>query len=380
MGFAVARGVGRDAALAGISKSLASTDPERALSFAARIERNEPGSLGANARYWIGCDHVQTLLRRDLSEAAAWAGSISDERTQEGAIGGVVDAWIHQDVYAAKEWVEKLPPSSAKRRARTSIAYHLAMTDIEAAQEWAEGIPEGKTREEVMVTIARHMASPTVSYGSEGMTKDWPGGGPQFAAQWAQRLPEGKSKEIALVAIAKVWASDDAPGAVAWAEGLPEGKTQAKVFDAIVTSQIETVASPGNCGLKFEHAMSTVEDLPNSYHERCYKAVINAWFNHTKPQEIADWLIKFPSGPLKDNLVVHSAFGIVNRTPETALQLVDEMVDEERRNSFRVRMIKEWLYRDKNGATRWIREAALPPDVKEKLLKVEVDEVPASTR
>ncbi len=235
----------RLAAMEGIARSLAATDPQRAIELASEI----PEKDRYQANYAIGTN----LAATDLEAAYEWAnGQSGDSRAY--ALNTIVSSLYRKGNEALMDFIDRTVADGAWNGASNrsinglaQIVLRVARDDEAVAVEWLQGVaaslPEdvfkrslyfGQRADPELVGALvealpdSDLSRPVVDTAASIGIHD-----PEAAVEWVESLPAGAMKDDAMINIAVGMAQADLESGTAFAIQLPEGKLRDRTIQKV---------------------------------------------------------------------------------------------------------------------------------------------------
>ncbi len=207
-------------------------------------------------------------------------------------------------VAALKAW-ENLPPGKAKNSARESLAMNWAKVQPEDAWRWASGFPDDKDGQGTRRNVIL------------GTAESDPAG----AALLAVQSPEKDRNEL-LERIAWTWAKQDPDAAVRWAGGLPED-VRPGIFVAILNRS--TLADP-------KSLLPSMLGLPAGRNrDLAVSLVIHRWGDEDF-DGVKNWLVQQPQSPDFPLFLLSCMNRLAEQDPELLFTLFEKLPDREKKN------------------------------------------------
>src|SRR5262249_15778739 len=115
---------------------------------------------------------------------------------------------------------------------------------------------------------------------------------PKDALWLASELGSGLSRDALISHAVREWAVNDSDAPVAWAEQMQSSSLREQVFANVAILLSET--DPARA------AALALEKLPNDGGQNSTVVSIVQRWAQTEPNAAADWVVRFPQGPLRD--------------------------------------------------------------------------------
>jgi len=261
----------RRQAMVSLITSLASADPDLAMTFANSVQNEQlrrqlsqralilwgqadPAAAPANGSPNLVGQLIGLLAKEDL-EAARLAINRLDESTQTVAYAATLPTWLEQDPAAALDWVANNPTALGSQRLRSNILNFLVEQDLRSAFQWVEDLPalqRAQTSSRLISIVAnsdiqaaaREVATTNdeqlrQKY-SENLMGHWARTDPQQAAAWLQDQRLSNSSE-AYQKLAGSWANRDFDAATDFALDLPDGADRDAALNGIILSAFSNI-------------------------------------------------------------------------------------------------------------------------------------------
>lgn len=91
--------------------------------------------------------------QQDPAAAAAWAGTLQDQREQMFTMGQVIRNWAGNDINAAAAYVNSQPAGQARDAMVVSMAREVAQQDPASALKWAASVSDQRMQERAAIGI-----------------------------------------------------------------------------------------------------------------------------------------------------------------------------------------------------------------------------------
>ena len=242
-------------------------------------------------------------------------------------------------------------------------------------------VPQGFTRQ----SLARQIGS------------EWAESDQKAAFAWANQQTDPKIKNAILVGVISSWGKTDLKGALAYAQSMPPGASQDRAISEAFTVNC-------NAARGYQGALAMMRSLPEgrdkelaaegiSYYmatkdpraawdlasgmadsglrPRAEQRVLIAlrFGALTDPDAASQWMLSLPPGPPKDTLSEIISGPMAQNDPQAAFDIAAGIGDSNRRTTALKNVVKQWSQKDPAAATQWIKNSALPQEVKTQLLQ-----------
>jgi len=258
---------------------------------------------------------AEAWARKDAKQALQWANELQEEPLRKVALRSIYFVWVHTDPAGASGVVRDLPASDIKNALVINVAQNLAVTNPQAALKWAEALPV-ESQKDLAIVIA---------------TETWADNDPRAAFEFATNLTALELQKRAVRVVLEQWAMQNPQEAFKQATKLVNQDTRKAGIIRVVESC--SAMDPAGVGLCIEQLRAddpARDDAIDAYVE---------WVHVWHPEMAARLAIKAADTALRERLV------------EKALQV--------------------WLKVDPTSARRWIANAELPEQAKQRLSALE---------
>jgi hypothetical protein len=296
----------RNQALSVVASNWARKDPAAVLDW---IQRLAPGAL----RDQVVMNYVSATASAKPREAAEWSLKIEADNFKVNAVRQTASEWARQDPDAALRWIETLPAGPLHDQAIQAAIYQLAQKNPAKAMEWLDRIKDENMR-----------MSTTPSVVSQWARQD-----AAAASVWLQTLPAGRWRDTTVQQFVYQLAQTQAVVAVEWAQSIGD------------------------------------ENIRNS----ATAFAVGQWGSQD-PAATAEWLQNQQAGRARDNAVQQFVFHILAAQPAVAVDWAASIGDESLRISTLTSAAANWLQKDRQAASQWLRTAPLPESTRQSLLNM----------
>jgi hypothetical protein len=362
--FAIS-GYRRQSLQAGVFSKWAESAPREAvcaaLELATARERRE--ALESIARTWAEHDHaaviqwaeslpdvslrnsalntiIDTLTsKNEVQIAAALALKLPVNEFEYPAVARVADAWARTDLAKATEWVLRLPAGYGRRESLTRLCHPMAQADPQQAIQFAFSRPDGDGRVEMLRVVV----------------SEWAEQDPAAARGWALALTDSKVREEVLPQLFSAWVGDDMEGALA-AFGCLDGGDQKKAAASMMYALVTEDAV---------RAATWAIQLPDEATRAEMVSVAASQWARSDVDAFTRWTQSLPAGAARDSAVYALACRLDNQ-PE-ALRWALSIGEQEKRHELIALLVGQWREREPDAASRWLAEAKLPDELRERL-------------
>lgn len=206
----------KSTAMQGLAEGWGAVDPAGAAAAGLEMKDSDHGEefLVSVATQWAGA------APRD---AAAWAGSLVDERLRALVSNELGEIWSHTDPSGAAAWAASLEDPGTKRAAETGIAVGWSEHDPAGAIDWAlAAITDESQLDEIVGDI----------------TFNWSHLDSRGATKWLESQEPGERTDKVLSTFSEMVLADDPEAAVAWANRIDDSSkrdaTVRRLLDSLV--------------------------------------------------------------------------------------------------------------------------------------------------
>lgn len=316
----------------------------------ASVEGKNPnGAVAYIQLLWPGASEERTIPEAfrmaaydDFQGALAVMQSLPKGRTKDLATKGISQGMDYKDPQAAMDMASGIGDTGIRTAAELVVVVGLARKDPDAAIQWMLSLPEGQTKDLALKSI------------SQGMYNN-----PQAAWYLASVIGDEDIRNQAKRYVVWYWFLRDRPAASQWMQSLPVG--QAKDFALNYISYQLTMSERQAA---FNMA-SEIGDTGIRTEAMVFAAL--SWCDHDRAAAIK-WMQSLPVGDTKDMLSESISREMAARAPQAAMDIASLIGDSNRRTKAQETTAAKWLLNDPAAATQWIKNSALPQEVKTQLL------------
>ena len=271
-------------------------------------------------------------------EAAAAAAQL-DKPLRETALSIVAAKWANTDIDSALALARAQPDTSSKQRLPESTSMMNTTTgvmetwmnqDPQAAMTWLKELPDGNER----ANLAQSVLFLTYQHD------------PLHAIELALMIPQGTARDLALNSVAISWAASDPEGAFAWAIEQSDERVQRTTLKLVASQWLN--ADPNG-------ANQSIASIPPS---------------PAKDGMLSDAVRRILEG---ESMGRSSFMPSIDRMPGDGYRAVAEVIanigDPQSREAALEKLATVWIRKNSDAARAWLDSAALPANVKERLLK-----------
>jgi hypothetical protein len=245
-------------------------------------------------------------------EAAGWALQIGDDNLRQNAVRSVASAWARQDPARASVWVDSLPAGLMRDQARQAGFYQLIQDKQELALEWYERIQDESFRQSMVPTVISYLARTDAGR----------------AAAWLETMPASRWRDMAVQHFVTQLAATQGPLAIEWAE---------------------SIADPG---------------LRNS----ALSQAVGQWARQDAAAA-SEWVQSLPAGQAHDTAMYQFVIVLAATVPATAAEWAATIQDSSLRVNALTSVATQWLRKDRQAATQWLRTSPLSESSRQSVLR-----------
>ena len=311
-------------------------EPLKAFAYAAMLPESRANvELVTYAAAKLASEKSETVTRI-LQRMPAGAG-------RDAAIASFVEAWAQRDGRSAYQWAMALPQGGARSAALHNVWFLWCHQDSAGAAKRLSDLPPGNEKNAVITNIAG----------------DWATADPAAAIKWAKGLPEGLEKAIAISTVAEAWADRDPAAA---------GKFALEVSDPATRQQAVAGVAGRWATQKPESAVHwLIADVAMDDRAMAIQRLMGFWAAED-PVAADRWIRTLPPGTARESAIEAYIPAALPWTPALAANLAVTLTDDTSRRRNVGDCFSRWSEVDAPAAGRWLEEAALDSNLKERLL------------
>ena len=368
-----------------IGAAWAKSDPEAAFAWANQQTNTKVKDL-------ILGGVIVSIASKDIKGALAYIQSLSSGASQDSTIPEAFRMAAWYDYQGALAVMQSLPQGRTKDLATKGIILHLSVSgdgdrDAQAAWDMVSVIDDTGIRTELQ------LKSPA-AWNADILTR-WAVKHPDAAIQWMLSLPAGKSKDLALSRICQgmyydnpqaawylasvigdegirfqakrfvawEWYKKDRAAARQWMLSLPEGPARdvalMSLRDGLTMDRRIDFQNLMDLYLRISDTRVRTELLDSDSFLWCYQDRASA----------TQWMQSLPAGPNKDSVAKGMSRALAANDPQAAFDMASGIDDFKLRTTALKNVVEQWSKKDPAAATQWIKNSALPQEVKTQLLQ-----------
>ena len=282
-------------------------------------------------RSWSASDSL-SALDYSLNRIGGRVGKIAAREAMR--------VWAGRDPHGALAWAEEHDRSEGPFSLMSGVILGWATNNLSEAAAYTESLPEGPARKLAIEQIAGQY----VIQGPDGM-KDW-----------IASLNDPDYKEIAMSYVARQWAVLKPEETANWLGDYIDADYAVEAVSNLVDRW--ALDSP----VAAAEWLSKVAE--GSARERGTVALMNRWFE-ADSNAVGEYLNEQPSSPFLDQAVDIYARRAAEDDPEVAITWTESILDPELRRASIIEVAQKWVQVDPVGATEWLEEQEIPPDMQE---------------
>jgi hypothetical protein len=304
------------------------TDPAAALAWAQSIA-DENSRERALRSIYLDVEKLGAEKARSLVD------SITDERARGDAASRVADQLARTgEVSEALAWAQSLSAPEARARAVSQVVHEWAEIDPAAATRFAAGMPEGKNRSDLFAQAFAH----------------WARNEPDEAFAYGQQLPPGKDRDTATARAIDAMRDNDPQKALQWFQQIEDPKVAQRAAQGLLGSLVR---------VDQEAAFRVASDLPPEAQAEAYHGIVRGWaFDY--PKEAGNWVNSLPPGQARDTAVKAYVSVIDGMDAGAATQWAYSIQDPTMRMEATMDTFQRWLGSDHSAAAEWLQNTDLP--------------------
>ncbi|MEK7951991.1 hypothetical protein WKV53_15860 [Luteolibacter sp. Y139] len=287
---------------------------ERSLILQAWAER-DPNSAVAflqqgNANDWERETALSTWAANDPQAAFAWAATAPDEGDVNNWLLGATRGIAASDPLLARDYLAQLE-GRTRDEAINAMKPYVTQFGFDYSASWLSGLTDDNLRNQASRDLARDMARLD----------------PAQAGQWNAAITDVNTRRDVSETVSDAWARQDLASARTWVEHLPE--------------DTRTEAAEG----------------------------VARQFARQDPAAAGQWLASLGKNPDLDGarqVYIEESF---RSSPESSLNFVSQLSDQNRKQGYYWRYLNDWMRRDEPAARQWMASNSqqLPPQLVERL-------------
>ena len=245
--------------------------------------------------------------------------------------------------------LDQVPEGFIRCALANLIGSEWAESDLKAAFAWANQQTDPEIKSAILV----------------GVISSWGKTDLKGALAYAQSMPPGASQDRAISGAFEknCFAARGYQGALAMMQSLPEGRINdlaAKGISDFMSLDHPRAAWDLDSGIGDSNLRSSAE----------FRVVIQLSMGSlTDPDAATQWMQSLPKGDTKDRLSAAIIRPIAKNHPQVAMDIAAGIGDSNRRTEAQKNVVEQWLLNDPAAATQWIKNSALPQEVKTQLLQ-----------
>ena len=373
---------------------------------------------------WVIKDIGAAWAKSDPEAAFAWANQQTNTKVKDLILGGVITSMASKDIKGAFAYIQSLSPGASEEKTIPEAFKMAAYNDFQGALAVMQSLPKGRTKDLATKGIILHLSisgdgdrdaqaawdmvsaiddtgirtelqlkCPS-SQNADILTR-WAVKHPDAAIQWMLSLPAGKSKDLALGRICRgmyydnpqaawylasvigdegirnqakgfvawEWYKKDRAAARQWMLSLPTGPARdvalMSVGDGLTMDRRIDFQNLMDLYLRISDTRVRTELLDSDSFLWCYQDRASA----------TQWMQSLPAGPNKDSVAKGMSRALAANDPQAAFDIAAGIGDFKLRTTALKNVVEQWSKKDPAAATQWIKNSALPQEVKTQLLK-----------
>ena len=373
---------------------------------------------------WVIKDIGAAWAKSDPEAAFAWANQQTNTKVKDLILGGVITSMASKDIKGAFAYIQSLSPGASEEKTIPEAFKMAAYNDFQGALAVMQSLPKGRTKDLATKGIILHLSisgdgdrdaqaawdmvsaiddtgirtelqlkCPS-SQNADILTR-WAVKHPDAAIQWMLSLPAGKSKDLALGRICRgmyydnpqaawylasvigdegirfqakrfvawEWYKKDRAAARQWMLSLPEGPARdvalMSLRDGLTMDRRIDFQNLMDLYLRISDTRVRTELLDSDSFLWCYQDRASA----------TQWMQSLPAGPNKDSVAKGMSRALAANDPQAAFDIAAGIGDFKLRTTALKNVVEQWSKKDPAAATQWIKNSALPQEVKTQLLK-----------
>ena len=373
---------------------------------------------------WVIKDIGAAWAKSDPEAAFAWANQQTNTKVKDLILGGVITSMASKDIKGAFAYIQSLSPGASEEKTIPEAFKMAAYNDFQGALAVMQSLPKGRTKDLATKGIILHLSisgdgdrdaqaawdmvsaiddtgirtelqlkCPS-SQNADILTR-WAVKHPDAAIQWMLSLPAGKSKDLALGRICRgmyydnpqaawylasvigdegirnqakgfvawEWYKKDRAASRQWMLSLPTGPARdvalMSVGDGLTMDRRIDFQNLMDLYLRISDTRVRTELLDSDSFLWCYQDRASA----------TQWMQSLPAGPNKDSVAKGMSRALAANDPQAAFDIAAGIGDFKLRTTALKNVVEQWSKKDPAAATQWIKNSALPQEVKTQLLK-----------
>jgi hypothetical protein len=393
---ALPRGPLHDAGIEALACALTARDPDRAIGLAQTLPPNaanqaigfifsalalqDPAAAAARAVSLTNIGTRSMAVRQAASawtasnaEAAlSWANSLPDTASRDLALQAIVPTWAEKEPQQAAEFAMKSMQGWRQQSSLAGVLRTWLDIDSDQALPWMENLPDDAFKTSLLDSTLRLVGPRS----------------PDLGAKIIAMMPPNETQDTALNNFVKTWSYYDARSVEEWARAQTDEHIGHVVWPALVqglaasnpTNALEIAGSiPDERGRRTattlaldtwtesEPAKAAAWAEEHSDYDKDLQLIAYRW-SSTDPKSTADWLRSLPADDRRDTAVEGMLWSLTTRDLPRAAESVSLIGDKEKRIEQYEYILPTWVDQDPVLARKWIRNAVLPAELRDKLL------------
>jgi hypothetical protein len=346
--------------LQAVIQSVAEKNPQRAIAMA-----EEMSSMGHRAD-WIMRSIYQKWANQDLETARASALSLEDGPGKVQALSGALQNWMHEEPYAALDWLDSLPMDGTVYNSRKEVFRNLLNNDFEVAKEYIASKTDAVERREILDHISFGNLAYQKDFEAIQGIYDWIGevatgqtydnkvgdlirslaqSDPDRAREFVLNLPAGNARMNALGNLAQQLAERDAEAGIAFAMSLAYEDEKQRAL----SNMSWQIARYG-----VEKAVSIVSESSDPMVQRQLASrLASEWSQYDQPGALA-WAETLSDEQARGQAMQSVYQNWMQSDPEGAFTYLTNSVEEGKQSDYLRSGFQDWSRQDPLAAIEWL--------------------------
>jgi hypothetical protein len=301
------------------------------------------------------------MAERDPQGFLGSLGDITVPRLREGGVDAALKAMATSDPKAALQWIKDNPgtasTSAEQQRFAAAIAGYAA-TDPAGALAAINALGDTSPQDRQMKSAATQALATTLT--SQGQFSQ--------AADLFNQLPSGQTRTDAYSQLAQQWAGSNPQDAANWVAGLTgdpalKASASAQVAKAWAAND-PAAAATWAAQQDLQNADPNAPGTPNG---QLLATAIQSWAGYDLDGP-GQFLNQLPASPTKDSSVAIFAMSSTSEDPQSAMQWVNTITNDQTRNGATIGVALQWMQQDQAGFNAYLSTSTTLTDQQKQML------------
>ncbi len=297
---------------------------------------------------------------RDPQGFLGGIGDITVPRLREGGVDAALKALAASDPKAALQWIKDNPgtasTSAEQQRFAAAIAGYAA-SDPAGALAAINALGDTSPQDRQMKSAATKALADTLT-GQGQFTQ---------AADLFNQLPSGQTRTDAYSQLAQQWAQTSPQDAANWVAGLtgdPALKTSASIQVAKAWAANDPAAAATWAAQQDSQNADPNSATPNG---QLLASTIQNWASYDLDGP-GQFLNQLPASPTKDSSVAIFAMSSSSEDPQSAMQWVGTITNDQTRQGATIGVTLQWMQQDQAGFNSYLSTSTTLSDQQKQML------------